>query len=46
MIREALAHYLSAAETSPRIKPVGRSSDGGVAHRVDETLAKLGVGRK
>ena len=44
LIREALLRYL-AGETRPRFMPVGRSRDGGVAHRVDEALDELDFGR-
>ncbi len=44
ILREALERYL-AAETRPRVRPVGRSRDGGVAGRVDDALLELGFGR-
>ncbi len=43
MIREALEHYLTA-EAPPVLRPVGRSVDGGVAHRIDDELERLGFG--
>ena len=45
LLREALERYL-AAEKSPKLRPVGRSADGGVAHRTDEALADLGFGQR
>jgi len=45
VVREALETYL-AGHRRPRVRPVGRSKDGGVAHRVDEALDQLGFGRK
>ncbi len=44
ILREALERYLTA-ERRPRIRPVGKSRDGGIAHRVDEALEELGFGR-
>ncbi len=44
LIRKALLGYL-AGEASAGLKPVGRSRDGGVAHRVDDALDELGFGR-
>jgi hypothetical protein len=44
ILREALEGYL-AAEQRPRVRPVGRSRDGGVAGRVDAALLDLGFGR-
>lgn len=45
IIRESLDRYLSS---KPRrtLRPVGRSRDGGVAHRVDEALDDLGFGQE
>ena len=45
MIREALEQYL-ATESVPELRPVGSSSDGGVADRVDSELDRLGFGRE
>ena len=45
ILREALEKYL-AAERRPRVRPVGRSRDGGVGHDVDGALAGLGFGRR
>ena len=45
LLREALAAYLQEGER-PRLRPVGKSTDGGVAHRVDEALDDLGFGRR
>ncbi len=44
IIREALRRYLSR-RSRRKIRPVGKSADGGVARRVDEALADLGFGR-
>ena len=44
LIREALAGYLAKAKPA-RLKPVGRSTDGGVADRDEEALRDLGFGR-
>ena len=43
VMREALERYL-AGRSSPRIQPVGRSTDGGVASHVDQALDELGFG--
>lgn len=43
LIREALATYLSHEEP-PALRPVGRSTDGGVAARDEEALDELGFG--
>ena len=45
VIREALRRYLHT-EDRPPVKPVGCSSDGGVAGRVDDSLDELGFGRE
>jgi hypothetical protein len=45
LIREALRSYLGRAGR-PKLRPVGRSRDGGIAERVDEALDELGFGRK
>ena len=45
IVREALEHYLSSVDR-PRIKSIGASSDGGIAHRVDDALDELGFGRR
>ena len=46
IIRETLAKHLSSsANAPPRPQPVGRSKDGGVAHRLDEALAETGFGK-
>jgi hypothetical protein len=45
LLREALSEYLKREER-PRVEPVGKSTDGGVAGRVDEALEELGFGRK
>ena len=44
LIREALTSYL-AKDRPVRLKPVGRSTDGGVAGRDEEALKDLGFGR-
>ena len=44
LIREALGLYLARQEV-PRLLPVGRSKDGGVAARDEETLEAYGFGR-
>ena len=44
LIREALVRHL-AGEARCGLAPVGRSEDGGVAHRVDDALDDLGFGR-
>ena len=44
MIREALERYLGQRE-SVHLEPVGRSKDGGVAARDEESLEELGFGR-
>ena len=44
VIREALRRYLDHDVSRP-IRTVGRSTDGGVAHRVDEALDELGFAR-
>jgi len=44
IFREALERYLTR-ERRPRVRPVGKSADGGVAHRIDEALDELGFGR-
>jgi predicted transcriptional regulator len=44
LIRKALRRLLR--EKKPlAIRPVGRTRDGGVAHRADEALEELGFGR-
>lgn len=43
IVRLALDKHLSAEEQPP-IEAIGKSSDGGVARSVDETLAKLSFG--
>ena len=43
IVRQALRSFLST-EVRPRVRAVGRSEDGGVAHRVDEMLDELGFG--
>lgn len=43
IVRDALAQYL-VAEPRPAIRAVGRSTDGGVAHRIDEALKETGFG--
>ncbi len=45
IIRGALRRYLSR-RSRPKILPVGKSTDGGVARRVDEALDEMGFGRK
>lgn len=45
LLREALAEYLSKS-TRPKVRPVGRSTDGGIAHRTDEALDELGFGKR
>ena len=45
VLREALTQYFAGADR-PKVRPVGRSQDGGVAHRVDEALDELGFGRR
>jgi plasmid stability protein len=45
ILREALRAYL-AAESRPRVRPVGASTDGGIAHRLDDALRELGFGRE
>ena len=44
MIREALEQYL-ATEPVPTLLPVGNSTDGGIADRVDTELGELGFGQ-
>ena len=44
MIREALEQYL-ARESVPKLRPVGNSTDGGIADRVDTELAEQGFGQ-
>jgi predicted transcriptional regulator len=44
LIREALRRLLRERR-QPAIRPVGRTRDGGVAHRADEALEELGFGR-
>lgn len=44
LLREALRRFLRGA-SQPELQPVGRSSDGGVAHEADEALDELGFGR-
>jgi predicted transcriptional regulator len=47
LLREALAQYLSTDKRRARkLKPVGKSKDGGVAHRADEALAELHFGER
>jgi len=47
IVREALHTYLrKSPRPKPVIRPVGKSRDGGVAHRLDEALDELGFGRK
>lgn len=43
-IREALEQYLASEETV-RLRPVGRSNDGGVADQDEPALGELGFGR-
>lgn len=45
LLREALGAYLRE-EPRPAVRPVGRSTDGGVARRVDDALEELGFGRE
>ncbi len=45
ILREALRAYLGT-ESRPKVRPVGASTDGGVAHRVDEALHEAGFGRE
>ena len=45
LIREALESFLEARPAKRRIKPLGRSTDGGVARDVDAALAKTGFGK-
>ena len=45
LVREALEQYL-APRRRAKLRPVGKSTDGGVAHRVDEALDQLGFGRE
>jgi hypothetical protein len=45
IVREALEAWLQG-HPRPKVRPVGRSRDGGVAHRVDEALEELGFGRR
>ena len=45
LIREALALYLGR-EVPAQLRPVGRSTDGGVADRDEETLEDLVFGRQ
>lgn len=44
VIREALRAHL-AESPPPKLRPVGRSKDGGVAHRLDQALKDTGFGR-
>lgn len=44
LIREALERYL-ADVPSPVLRPVGRSSDGGIAGREESELERRGFGR-
>ena len=44
MIRQALLRDLGTEE-APALRPVGRSRDGGVAERDEQSLADLGFGR-
>jgi hypothetical protein len=44
LIREALKRLLGDRRR-PGIRPIGRTKDGGVAHRADEALEELGFGR-
>ena len=41
VLREAVNRYLDQREM-PKLRPVGRSRDGGVARRVDQVLKKRG----
>jgi predicted transcriptional regulator len=45
VVREALERYLASVDR-PQVKPIGASTDGGVAHRVDDALEELGFGRR
>jgi hypothetical protein len=45
IMREALAKYLAGGER-PEVRVLGKSRDGGVAHRLDEALDELGFGRR
>ena len=45
VIREALALYLTR-EAHVQLRPLGRSTDGGVADRDEETLEDIGFGRQ
>ena len=45
LIREALEAFLEARPTRRRIKPLGKSTDGGVARDLDAALAKTGFGK-
>jgi len=46
LIREALNRFLVRKGREPALRPVGRSTDGGVGHRVDEVLEELEFGRR
>jgi hypothetical protein len=45
LIRAALRRLLRE-RSPPRIRPGGRSRDGGIAHRADEALEEQGFGRE
>jgi hypothetical protein len=45
ILREALRAYL-ATEIRAKVRPVGTSTDGGIAHRADDALRELGFGRE
>jgi hypothetical protein len=45
ILREALRAYL-ASEVRAKVRPVGTSTDGGIAHRADDALRELGFGRE
>jgi hypothetical protein len=47
IVREALHTYLGRGKGGkPRVRPVGTSHDGGVAHRLDDALDALGFGKE
>jgi hypothetical protein len=45
LLREAVAEYLGSPKNKA-VRPVGKSTDGGVAREVDEALDELGFGRR
>ena len=46
LIREALGQFLAPNTRTHTLRPVGKSTDGGIGHRVDETLEELEFGRR